>query len=205
MTKPVQARTLKTRAKLIAAAEAVISETGYQGLRVEEVVKRAGVAKGTFFAHFRDKDALMEQLIGTRIATLLDQAASQPPEADLEALIALLLPVLQFMSCERYVLEIVMRYSGVASVDTIGPIALTFGQQLEVLTAWLQHGPYRRDIAPDLLAEGVQAFAMQAMALRFCTLHDSTALETRLRTYLQAWLLPDATVKPGVKSAVKQG
>lgn len=190
MNRPVQARTLKTRAKLIAAAQEVIAEGGFQAMRVDEVVKRAGVAKGTFFAHFADKDTLMEHLIGTQIGEFLEEAASAPLPRDVDGLIDLMLPMLRFMSCERYVLEIVMRYSGVAQVDTIGVIAMTFGRQLEVLIACLQNGPYRRDISPELLAEGVQAFAMQAMALRFCTLHDSTALEDRLRTYLNAWLLP---------------
>ena len=75
MNKPVQARTLKTRAKLINAAQAVVATSGYEGLRVEEVVKRAGVAKGTFFAHFRDKDALMDQLLGAEMDRILDALA----------------------------------------------------------------------------------------------------------------------------------
>ena len=48
----VQARTLKTRAKLLSAATALIAHSGYEALRVEEVVVKAGGAKGTFFSHF---------------------------------------------------------------------------------------------------------------------------------------------------------
>ncbi|MBL6598875.1 MAG: TetR family transcriptional regulator, partial [Alphaproteobacteria bacterium] len=48
MNRPVQKRTLETRARLIAAAEALIDDAGYEALRVEEVVLGAGVAKGTF-------------------------------------------------------------------------------------------------------------------------------------------------------------
>ena len=63
MRKPRQKRTLETRARLIAAAEAVVEQSGYEALRVEEVVLRAGVAKGTFFAHFGDKDELMDSFL----------------------------------------------------------------------------------------------------------------------------------------------
>jgi AcrR family transcriptional regulator len=73
MIRTVQKRTLATRARLIEAATSVVAEKGYEALRVEEVVQRAGVAKGTFFAHFADKDALMDLLIGERIDQFLDE------------------------------------------------------------------------------------------------------------------------------------
>ena len=73
MARAVQQRTLKTRARLTDAACQIIAECGYEGLRIEEVVKRAGVAKGTFFAHFHDKDALMDILIGAEIDSYLDR------------------------------------------------------------------------------------------------------------------------------------
>ncbi|MEM6624872.1 MAG: helix-turn-helix domain-containing protein, partial [Pseudomonadota bacterium] len=78
MKRAVQKRTLETRARLIAAAEEIVARDGYEALRVEEVVLRAGVAKGTFFAHFRDKDVLMERLIGPKIDAELDRIAALP-------------------------------------------------------------------------------------------------------------------------------
>ena len=84
MARAIQKRTLETRARLVAAAEEVIDEVGYDGLRVDQVVKRAGVAKGTFFAHFHDKDALMDQLIGARLDAYLDtiEAMDAPTSVD---------------------------------------------------------------------------------------------------------------------------
>lgn len=190
MNKPVQSRTLKTRAKLIAAAQAVIAERGYEAMRVEEVVKRAGVAKGTFFAHFHDKDALMDQLIGQRIDQHLDQIETAPAPQNIEELIAIILPMLRFMTSERYVFDVILRHSGAAAIDTIGPIAHTFERQVIVQIGWFENGPFRRDVPAPLLAEGVLAFAVQAMSLAFCALHNSTDLEDQLKPYLNAWLLP---------------
>lgn len=192
MRKPVQKRTLKTRARLISVAERLVQDNGYEALRVEEVVRGAGVAKGTFFAHFRDKDALMEHLIGTRLLDLLETAGSGAPPKSAAELVAALDPVHAFMTSERYVFDIVIRYSGAAAVAEIGPVAQSFERYLRLVAGWLPGSAFRRDVEPDLLAEGVQAFAVQAMALKFCALHRETDPRDRLLRYLDAWLTPAA-------------
>lgn len=190
MAKPVQQRTLRTRAKLFAEAETLVRDAGYEALRVEEVVARAGVAKGTFFAHFRDKDALMEILIGRELDALLAQAEALPAPADIAGICARLLPVHRFMTSERYVFDLILRYSGVAAVSEIGPIAMSFDRYLTLVTGWMPAGAYRRDVEDTLLAEGVQAFAVQSMALQFCALHQAQRFQDRFETYLAAWLTP---------------
>ena len=190
MGRAIQKRTLETRAKLIAAAQAVVSESGYTALRTEEVVQRAGVAKGTFFAHFKDKDALMDQLIGARIDECLDEIEARPAPKSVNDLIAALAPLLDFMTCERYVFDVILRLSGAAAAEEIGPIAQSFERQVIVLAGWLAKGPFRADISPQLKAEGVQAFYIQSMALNFCALNQVTPLKDRLKAYLDAWLLP---------------
>lgn len=190
MARGQQKRTLETRARLIAAAEEIIAESGFEALRIEEVVLRAGTAKGTFFAHFKDKDRLMDQIIGGRIDAFLDTLEALPPPRTVEDLVAALLPLANFMTCERYVFDVILRYSGAAAVEEIGAIAATFGRQEEVFGRWLADAPFRRDIPPDLQAEGVSAFLIQAMAVQFCALHEAQSFEDRLTAYLRAWLTP---------------
>ncbi|MGJ8626152.1 MAG: TetR/AcrR family transcriptional regulator [Sulfitobacter sp.] len=191
MNRPVQKRTLKTRARLVDTAVALVAEHGYQALRVDDVVAGAGVAKGTFFAHFPDKDALMDLLVGAEINQHLDAIETQPPPEDIDAILAAMMPLLHFMTTDRYVFDVILRHSGAALADDIGVIATTFMRNGQVLGAWLSNGPFRRDVPPDMLAEGVLAFATQAMALHFCALHNVVPLDQRLRPYLQAWLLPE--------------
>ena len=190
MKNAIQPRTLKTRAKLTGAAEALIADHGYDALRVDEVVKAAGVAKGTFFAHFKDKDALMDLLIGAKIDGLLDDLAQQPVPESTAELIAAMDPMMRFMTCERYVFDVILRHSGAAMSDQIGPIANTFGRHLIVVADWLRDGPFRRDISALLMAEGVQAFLVQVMALHFCAIHSDVDMKDRLQVYLDAWLIP---------------
>ncbi|HUK60337.1 MAG TPA: TetR/AcrR family transcriptional regulator [Stellaceae bacterium] len=56
---PTLTRTMPpARQKLLDAAVAVIREKGYAATTVDELCARAGVAKGSFFHHFKDKEAL---------------------------------------------------------------------------------------------------------------------------------------------------
>lgn len=190
MGRAPQKRTLETRAKLIAAAQAIVSESGYTDLRTEDVVQRAGVAKGTFFAHFKDKDALMDQLIGARINECLDDIEARPAPGTIDELITILMPLVNLMRCERYVFDVILRLSGAAAIEEIGPIAQTFERQIIVMAGWLAQGPFRTDISPQLMAEGVQAFYIQAMALNFCAINQVVPVEDRMREYLKAWLQP---------------
>ncbi len=190
MNKPIQKRTLVTRAKLLDAARNAISSKGFGAMRVEEVVREAGVAKGTFFAHFPDKDALMDVIIGARIDAHLDEIERLPPPWDLDDMVSHLLPLLHFMTSERYVFDVILRHSGAAAREEVGPIAQTFGRQIEVMAGWLSDGPFRKDVSAELLADGVQAFAVQSMALHFCAIHSGETMQARLKTYLNAWLNP---------------
>lgn len=186
----IQQRTLKTRAKLLEAAKGLIETGGYEALRVEDVVRDAGVAKGTFFAHFADKDALMDQLIGAEINGFLDQISELATPQNIDDLLEALMPSLLFMCQERFVFDVILRHSGAAANDKIGTIAQTFMRHGAVVARWLAEGPFRKDISPALLAEGVGAFQIQAVALKFCAMHNEVELRERMRTYLNAWLLP---------------
>ncbi|MEM9140482.1 MAG: TetR/AcrR family transcriptional regulator [Pseudomonadota bacterium] len=193
MARAIQKRTLETRARLMAAAEEVIAESGFEAMRVEEVVLRAGTAKGTFFAHFKDKEALMELIIGARLDTLLDDIAAAPVPRTPEEMAETLTPFLSFMTSERYVFDLSLRYSGATAIAEVGPIAMTFGRQVEVFAAWFKDDPPRTDIDAELLAEGVMAFAIQAMSTNFCALHNATSIHDRLVPYLKAWLNPSVS------------
>lgn len=56
---PQQARSRETQEALLAAAEHVFAEVGIAQATVAEICERAGVAVGTFYGRFPDKDALL--------------------------------------------------------------------------------------------------------------------------------------------------
>ncbi|MBB5722035.1 AcrR family transcriptional regulator [Loktanella ponticola] len=190
MGRATQQRTLKTRAQLIAAARKIVADAGYEALRVEDVVAAATVAKGTFFAHFKDKDALMDILIGDHIDALLDDMEKTSRVTSVDDLIAITKPLLHFISSERYIFDVFLRLSGALAVEDIGKIATTLYRHDRILVGLMADSPFRKDISTDLLSEGIQSFCINAVALSFCVLHRGQDVESRLSVYLDAWLCP---------------
>ena len=192
-TRAPQKRRLETRQKLIETAKTLIAKNGYGALRVEDVVAGAKVAKGTFFSHFEDKDRLMALLIGEEMERILAGIASGPPPQDVPDFAEKLAPLMAYMGQDRTVFDVVLRFSGAAAIETTELISLNFLHQVELLVSWitpLQGSAVRADVDAVLLAEGVQAFMVQAIALEFCALHNSNAAQDRLLPYLGPWLSP---------------
>src|SRR5712675_354799 len=51
------------RQAIVAAALAEFCARGFAATRLDDVAKRAGVAKGTIYLHFRDKEALFQEIV----------------------------------------------------------------------------------------------------------------------------------------------
>ena len=60
---PVTERGRATRKALLEAAEAVFEEYTYDRAAVSEITRRAGVAQGTFYVYFPDKEAAFTELV----------------------------------------------------------------------------------------------------------------------------------------------
>jgi AcrR family transcriptional regulator len=72
-------RAAERREAIIAAAMDEFITQGFAATRLDDVAKRAGVAKGTIYLHFKDKEALFEELIRTAIVPLVNRLAAGPP------------------------------------------------------------------------------------------------------------------------------
>lgn len=192
-TRAPQKRRLETRQRLIETAKTLVARDGYAALRVEDVVAGAQVAKGTFFSHFSDKDRLMALLIGQELERVLGEIAAGPPPADAPDFATKLAPLMAYMGQDRVVFDVVLRFSGATVIETTELISLNFLHQVELLATWIKNAQgttIRDDVDAMLLAEGVQAFMIQAIALEFCALHNSNAAQDRLAPYLGPWLSP---------------
>src|SRR5260370_18840999 len=55
-------RAAERREAIIAAAMDEFIAQGFAATRLDDVARRAGVAKGTIYLHFKDKEALFEEL-----------------------------------------------------------------------------------------------------------------------------------------------
>ena len=75
-----------TRTRIVAAAVALFAEQGYDATSVNQVVARAGVAKGALYHHFGSKDDLLyevyRELVERQLAGLAGILARGLPPAD---------------------------------------------------------------------------------------------------------------------------
>ena len=72
-------RTAERRAAIIEAALDEFIARGFAATRLDDVAKRAGVAKGTIYLHFKDKESMFEELIRTAIVPLVGRMHAPPP------------------------------------------------------------------------------------------------------------------------------
>ncbi len=63
-------------AEIIESALKLWKEKGFAATKMEDVAKKAGVAKGTVYLYFKSKEALFEAAVGERLSTALQDAAS---------------------------------------------------------------------------------------------------------------------------------
>ena len=72
---PARKRTLvppeARRAAILAAALEEFTARGYEGARLDDVAKRAGVAKGTIYLYFADKETLFQELVRSMVNPVL--------------------------------------------------------------------------------------------------------------------------------------
>lgn len=67
---PVQARAQRTRREILAAAGEEFGKRGYAMTTAKSIASRANVATGTFYHYFSDKDAVLRELVATRVAAI---------------------------------------------------------------------------------------------------------------------------------------
>jgi AcrR family transcriptional regulator len=65
------ARSAARREEILAAALDEFSARGFAATRLDDVAQRAGVAKGTIYLYFRDKESLFQELIRTMLTPLV--------------------------------------------------------------------------------------------------------------------------------------
>src|SRR6266581_752022 len=72
-------RAAERRGAIIEAAMEEFISRGFAATRLDDIAKRAGVAKGTIYLHFKDKESMFEELIRTAIVPLVGRIQGPPP------------------------------------------------------------------------------------------------------------------------------
>src|SRR5450631_3705069 len=71
-------RSAARREAILAAALDEFSSRGFEAARLDDVAKRAGVAKGTIYLYFRDKESLFQELVRAMLSPFVGVIEAAP-------------------------------------------------------------------------------------------------------------------------------
>lgn len=80
MANQAENKKMQKRIKLLDEAYKLFMEKGVNMTAIDDVVKKAGVAKGTFYLYFRDKYDLFDQIIAYKSANIIKDALDKLAE-----------------------------------------------------------------------------------------------------------------------------
>ncbi|WP_169568871.1 TetR family transcriptional regulator [Sneathiella limimaris] len=193
--KEPQKRRLDTRKKILDVAREIVLQDGYEALRTEEVVKKAGVAKGTLFAHFGDKDQLLYTLMCEEFDGAVGTVVREMSKQDFmpEDFVTSLVPFLKLLSRERILFDLFQHFAGV----TVDQFSLEVGDDCHEFQDLLANAikrlqtdsKIRTDLPETALGEGCLAFLVQAVSFKLSGQYSSLdEAEKEFRFKLKSWL-----------------
>lgn len=161
-------------AEILEAGFQEFAEKGFSATRLDEVAARAGIAKGTLYLYYKNKESLFEAAVRSRI---------QPVVGRVARVVEYYPGPTQFLL--RLIFRFMYRQIGSGDLSTIMRIIISEGQRFPVLTEF-----YHREFVGQMmkLIETVVAKGVQRGELR-----DGAA--TRL---------PMVLVAPGLMAAIWQ-
>jgi len=121
-----------TRRRLLDAASQVFDREGYGMATVDQITSAAGASRPTFYAHFRDKEQVLAELMERYVERAVPYMEKLPgPEPGVEELVAWLGEVGVFLKQERALFSLLNQMIGYRPPDS-----RNFGH--EVCLAWVQ-------------------------------------------------------------------
>lgn len=77
---PVDKRIERTQSALVESLMTLMTQHGYRGISVDALLRRARVARSTFYAHFHGKDDLLRKNVDRLRAVVACESIGLPPE-----------------------------------------------------------------------------------------------------------------------------
>jgi AcrR family transcriptional regulator len=173
---PLRARLREeVRTAILDAAESVLARDGLRAGRMEDIARQAGVAVGTVYNHFADRDALLRSLLDSRRGELLgrvDGALESADSAFRSQLGAFVEAIFDHARSHRSLLALLVQDQGLALKArlTPSPESRTLEQlrarARRIVTVGIAEGALRRKdsgLWADLLVGSVRALLLREL------------------------------------------
>ena len=137
---------------ILDAAQKVIAENGYHGSQVSRIAKEAGVADGTIYLYFKNKEDILISLFQERLGDLVALFNERIRETDTAAEALRKICEIHFTELERnvdlaYVTQIELRQS---SLELRKAIGLAVKPYIALIEHILEKGVREQTFRPDL-------------------------------------------------------
>jgi AcrR family transcriptional regulator len=180
------------REAILAAAFDEFSARGFAATRIDDVARRADVAKGTIYLYFRDKEALSQELVRAMLVPLVAALEAPPPEnvpirVLLEAFIDLFVREV-YGTKRRAVLRLVMtegpRFPKLAEFHYRNVVERAMNAMRALIERAIKRGELKHDVLlrfPQLvIAPGIVAIIWSGLFDRFAPLDVSAMMRAHL-------------------------
>ncbi|MEM1418597.1 MAG: TetR/AcrR family transcriptional regulator [Myxococcota bacterium] len=149
------------RERILSAAIRVFAKNGFYSTRVSEIAKAAGVADGTIYLYFENKDHVLISIFEDRIGQLIEvmrevASAADDPRERIRRIIALQLGQVEANRDLAEVVTVNLRQSSTLLKQYATPLFLKY---LEVIAGVIADGQargmFRDDVSPRLAARSL--------------------------------------------------
>ena len=194
----VEARQAKREA-ILAAALDVFAENGFAEARLDEVARRAGVAKGTLYLYAESKEALFESLLRAWVAQPIDALKDRlmVEDASLEAQLRILMAFFQrevMGTRRRDIIRLIltegMRFPAIAEAHYREVVCRGLGVLRQIVERAVERGELRSDALarfPQLVvAPALLALVWKTLFDRFEPLDAEAMLDTHVSLLMRA-------------------
>ncbi len=175
------------RERILQAATKVFAKNGFYATRVSEIAKAAGVADGTIYLYFENKDHVLVSIFEDRISRLLrilEEVAdrNEGPFERLKKIIELQLGLLEEQRDLAEVITVNLRQSSKLLKQYATPLFVRYLQVVGAVVAQgQQQGVIRADVHPMVVSRSLWG-ALDGLALTWALSPDREPTPERLRT-----------------------
>jgi TetR/AcrR family fatty acid metabolism transcriptional regulator len=149
------------RERIMEAAIRVFAQGGFYATRVSDIAKEAGVADGTIYLYFENKDDVLISIFQDRIGKLIEvlrevAGRDEPVDERVRRIIELQLGLLEGRRDLAEVVTVNLRQSSKLLKQYAAPL---FSEYLELIASVIaegqKSGAFRRDVSPRIAARAL--------------------------------------------------
>jgi TetR/AcrR family transcriptional regulator, fatty acid metabolism regulator protein len=141
------------RRAILHAAVRVFAEKGYQGCRIADVAKAAGVAYGLVYHYFKSKDALLESVFAEQWTIFVNalRATAEGPGTGPEQLAAVCRFAIDvFRTAPAAVRVLLLEVARTPNAFRAGSTRQTFEAAIAIVAGIVERGQARGEIRPNV-------------------------------------------------------